>query len=139
MSSILDPSERIYDVSRAEYGDVIRTNLLGLKDSPVISMDSGDLVGIPRRLLDGRIAKKTTAQTVDNVPVTLPLDVKVVGYDHLQAYGVSAEQQTLMFQNWNKNLTAAERQAYIDQYTAVDLNDSAAVAAFLDLMIAALS
>ena len=116
------------------FGNIQRTSVLGLANSPVIGLDTGRSVayfGAQRTKVVDAVEQKDIAT---GTSVAVPLDVKTVGYEQLTQLGVPADQQTAALLKWDQ-LSADARATHISQWLAVDKTDTSAVTTFVtDLM-----
>lgn len=138
MTTFFNVGERVFDATKNEYGTVVRNNLLGLKDCPVIVLDNDSLRGFAGTRRDEDVVLPSTGKTVSGSAIELPLDVRTIGNEELIAYGVDESVRTAMFAQF-RALPAATQQSYVDQWNSVDKSDETALHAFLDGMLAALS
>lgn len=120
------------------FGAVLRPSFLGLKDAPVIEMDDGSLVAYAGAPVLSEIVPVATGKSLDDKTVSVPLDVKTVGTDTLNAMGIDAAVQAQMFQKFLK-LPKTNRQGYADQWTAVSGGTADQKKQFVDAMVLALS
>jgi hypothetical protein len=129
---------RLYVQDAAEYGDAVRTNILGLANTPVITLDGGSTVSYfgPNRAKVVDAAKKQSLIT--GASVSLPVDVKMVGRDQLNALGIPADQQTAMFSKWIA-LNDAQRTQFLSSWNGLDKSDADEVRQFVQSMVEALS
>ncbi|KAG5188950.1 hypothetical protein JKP88DRAFT_287033 [Tribonema minus] len=132
------PGARAYIKPDDFYGDVVRTTVLNLANSPVVQRDDGKLRAFMGQEVAEVVNKETKSDGVETVD-DLPLDVRMVGIELMSAMGIPQETQALMFNNWLSKLTKEQRTAYTTQFAAVDTNDAAAVGAFITAMTAALT
>ena len=129
---------RCFTVDRQEFGSIQRTNVLGCKLSPFVqmTMDDGTVRGYA-----GEYAREKTVDpkaTGKGVPVTLPLDVKGVGFQYLSGMGVSAEQQVALFRAW-RALAPAVQASYTSQWDNLDKDDAGALAGWINNLVQFLS
>lgn len=139
MSAIdIEPGARVYAQDAAQYGDTTRSSILGLSSTPVIALDDGATVayfGPNRAKVVDAVKKK---QIMDGTPVTLPLDVKMVGRDQLNALGITPEQQASMFAKWMA-LSDTQRSGYLAAWTALDKSNADELLQFVQSMVESLS
>ena len=128
---------RLYVQDAAEYGDAVRTNVLGLANTPVIALDGGSTVSYfgPNRAKVVDASKKKSITT--GATVSLPVDVKMVGRDQLNALGIPADQQTAMFSKW-MTLSDAQRTDFLSTWNGLDKSDADEVRQFVQSMVEAL-
>lgn len=139
MSGIdVTPGSRLYVQDAAEYGDAVRTNILGLANTPVIALDGGSTVTYfgPNRAKVVDASKKQSLVT--GASVSLPVDVKMVGRDQLNALGIPADQQAAMFSQW-MSLSDAQRTDFLSKWNGLDKSDADEVRQFVQSMVEALS
>lgn len=130
---------RAFVPAHGQFADVVRTDFLGLKDSPVVHMDDGTMVAFAgQRVLTDLVDKDTGKNGLDE-SVALPLDVKVVGIGALTGFGVDPATQTAMFAQWMTALTPDQRATYTQQWEAALAAGGDQLTQFLSGMVAALS
>jgi hypothetical protein len=121
-----------------DFGTVQRTNLLKLRNTPVVLLDDGSA----RAFAGGRRSEvvdvASKADVLGNPVTSVPLDVFAVGATQLTEYGVPAAQQTSIFKKW-RSLPDAQKKVFVDQWEEVETSDQAALNAFLQMMIDNLS
>jgi hypothetical protein len=130
--SHVGPGVRAYLKNDGLFGEVVRTNLFNLANAPVILRDDGVVEAFVGQKVVEVVNKTTGSDGVETV--TVPLDVRVVGTQVLNAFGVPAEEQASMFTKFVTKLTRAQRDAYASAFAALDSADTAAVSAFVDQM-----
>jgi len=128
--------DRAYLKSSGLFGDVTRTNLLNLANSPVLLRDDGVQVAFAGDETHEVVNKVTASDGVGSV--TVPVDVRLVGVQLLTQAGVSAATQATMFDNFVK-LTKGERDTYVAAFEAVDQSKPDEVRAFLNSMVQGLT
>lgn len=137
--SFVNVGDRTYMSNHGSFGDVVRTSFLGLQNAPVMMTDAGNLVGIAGPLASTSIYMASTGKNENNENISLPVDVKIVGIEQLNAHGLSAAIQGEMFAKW-LGLTDEKRQEYLSQWTSVTAsNDKVQLSSFLDAMKSALA
>jgi hypothetical protein len=138
MSAIdVTPGSRLYVQDAAEYGDAVRINILGLANTPVITLDGGSTVSYfgPNRAKVVDASKKQSLIT--GALVSLPVDVKMVGRDQLNALGIPADKQTAMFSKWIA-LSDAQRTQFLSTWNGLNKSDADEVRQFVQSMVEAL-
>lgn len=128
--------DRAYLKSSGLFAEVTRTNLLNLRDSPVLLRDDGQLVAFAGDATHEVVNKSTASDGVGSV--TVPVDVRVIGIHLLTQAGVSAETQASMFNNFVR-LPKSERDTYVAAFEAVDQSKPEEVRAFLNNMVQGLT
>lgn len=131
------PGDRAYIKSDELFGEVTRTHILGLENSPVILRDDGRYVAFVGEKTSLVVNKETASDGVGTF--TTPLDVRLVGIELLTAHGVPQETQALMFTNFVTKLSKAQRAGYTAQFDSVDASQPDQLKGFLDAMVAALT
>lgn len=129
---------RVFVVDRSEFGNTTRP-FLGIEGSKVVVADSGVSAGYAGRPALEAVVYTTTGKNLLDKSFPLPLDFRIVGIQIMTALGISIETQTTMFENFMTNYTATQRAGFIAAFEAVDPNDSAAVAAFVNQMLTLLT
>ena len=130
---------RTYIPSNEGFGSVSRTSFLGLKNSPVVTMDDGSVIALAGQAALKDVVPTATKKNALNEEVNLPLDIRVVGIDLLTAHGVDADTQALMFSNYITKLSKAQRAQYTAAFDNIDQSDPAKLTEFLDNMVATMS
>lgn len=138
--SLIEPGKRPYVTSKNMYGEITRTNMLGLLSAPIMTMDDNTLVGFAGAPVKTDLVDPVTKKNLmDDEFDSLPLDVRDIGRAQLTAHGVSAETQTLMFSNFMTYLTQEQRDQYTAQWMGVNASgDAVQISSFIDAMVAAL-
>jgi hypothetical protein len=128
--------DRAYLKKAGLFGDVQRTTMLNLPNSPVLLRDDGLLVGYVGDDTHDIVNKTTASDGLTSVDV--PLDVRVIGIQLLTQHGTSEEVQAKMFTKF-VSLPKSERDTFVAAFEAVDQSNVAEVNAFLDNMVAGLT
>ncbi|KAG5184077.1 hypothetical protein JKP88DRAFT_244946 [Tribonema minus] len=138
--SLLQVGKRPFIPSKAMFGEVKRTNMLGLSNAPVLQLDDDSLAGFAGEPVKTELYDPVTKKNaLDDLIATVPLDVRALGRVQLTAAGIPQDQQTIMFRNFMTKLTEAQRDAYKAQFVAAQASgDPAQLQAFLSMMVAAL-
>ncbi|KAG5183096.1 hypothetical protein JKP88DRAFT_273071 [Tribonema minus] len=125
---------RAFVADVGDFGDVIRTDLLGLDEAPVVSMDDGTLRGAVGAAAKEKVINAETGKDGFEAPYEVPLDVRTVGIAQLTAHGVPLETQAAMFDNWRTKLTAGQKQSSMQAWAAASQGSPEEVQAFLEGM-----
>lgn len=135
----LSQGTRTFVVDIEEFGDVVRTNMLGLTSAPVVVADDQTLKGACGQRAKENVVIVASKKNLLDVTVTVPVDVRIVGIAQLTAAGVPSATQALMFDNWRTKLIRADRLAYTVQWEAASAGTPAEAAAFVQLMVTTLT
>jgi hypothetical protein len=130
----IQPGARLYAQDAAQYGDAVRANMLGLSNTPAIALDGGATVayfGTDRAKVVDAVKKK---KITDGTTVSLPLDVKTVGKDQLNALGIPAAQQESMFSKWIA-LSDSQRSDFLAAWNRLDKSNADEVRQFVQSMV----
>lgn len=128
---------RVYVKPIGEYGYALRP-MLGFANSEVVQSDDGRLLGFAGTKVATDIVDPTTGRDGLNNTYPLPLDFRVVGISIMTAKGIPTQTQGIMFENFMR-FPRQQRQAYVEQFEAIDSNDPVAVDAFVNAMLAILT
>lgn len=137
-SQAVNVGERTYLPTVDDFGNVERTSFLGLTDAYVVTMDDGTSVGLAGSVVKTDLVPTATKKSLDNTDVTVPLDVRMVGIDALNAAGIVADVQAVMFEKFRK-LEKTTKQQYSDQWIAASSGTSQQKQDFIAQMVKALS
>lgn len=139
MSAIdVSPGSRLYAADAGQFGNAMRANVLGLTNTPAIVLDDGTTVAYfgPRRANVVDVAKKK--KITDGSSASVPLDVKMVGKDQLDALGIPADQQTSMFAKWTA-LSDSQRSEFLAKWSGLDKSNADEFRQFVQSMVDTLS
>lgn len=133
----LTTGERTFLKDAQLYGTKVRT-LLGLQDSAVVVADDGTARGYFGEEAKVELVKAETKEDGLGNALELPLDFRSVGIAVLSASGVPEDTQIKMFKKF-MTFPKDQRDAYVAQYEALDLNNYQDVQAFVQNMTSLLS
>jgi hypothetical protein len=128
--------DRAYLKAEGLFGEVTRTTLLALPNSPVLLRDDGKVVAFAGEKVHEVVNKQTASDGITTIP--LPVDVRVIGIQLLNQRGVGEDIQATMFRNFVA-LPRAQRDTFVAAFEAVDTSNPAELNAFLDNMVAGLT
>lgn len=131
---------RIWLADVGAYGTIARTNVLGCKVSPFVTLqlDDGSYRGYAGAYaLQMAVDAASGSNGVGEAWDALPLDVKMVGYRVLSSMGFPTDQQVALMYNWVA-LPSASQAAYVSAWAAVDQSNLASVQGYASNLVGAL-
>ena len=137
-SNLVAPDSRAFVTDKSYFGNVQRTNVLGLSYAPEITLDSTVTVAYFGANSTSQIVNAATGLNGNGETFPLPLDVKMIGYEYLSQMGVSATQQEAMLAAWLALPPEVSKQ-YTDDWEALDKTDVSSITAFVSGLMALLS
>lgn len=90
---------RVYISSKKMFGEVVRTTMLGT-DSVVVQCDDGSLQAACGEDVLDEVVDKATSKNGRGNNKTLPTDVKVIGPQVLESFGVDEQTRAALFQKF---------------------------------------
>jgi hypothetical protein len=131
-------SDRAFALDKGLYGNVARRNVLGLANAPELVLDDTNRVAYFGRNVVEKIVDPQTGHDGLGVEHSLPLDVKIIGYQVLTQFGYTAEQQEGLMAAWLV-MPQAQKDDYSAQWKVLDTTDIPAVTAFVTSLVTALT
>lgn len=129
---------RVYLADKEVYGNKIRP-LFGIPNSAIVMGDDGNKYGLVGPDYESNVVDPTTKLTPSGQTVPVPLDFRKVGIEIMGQFGVPHETQVAMFDKFMTDYSKEERDAFVESFEALDPEDTEAVQAFVDQMVAMLT
>lgn len=127
----MEANTRTFVVDKVLFGNLVKPNNLGLKSfSPYIRLDNNETRGYFGKDAEKKVADAASGTTLEGTKVSLPLDVKLTGYQYLTQLGVPPSEQEAAMLKWLA-LPSQVQEALISQWEALNKSDAAAVSAFV--------
>lgn len=114
---------RVYISSKKMFGEVVRTRMLGT-DAVVVQCDNGSLQAACGEDILDEIVDKSTLKNGRGKNKTLPTDVKVIGPQVLETFGVDERTRATLFQKF----MVLEESVQLEKATYWEKNKDDAVA-----------
>lgn len=96
---MVSKGSRVFVKSVKMFGEVTKMGALGT-DAVVVKCDDGSLHVMCGENVKGDIVEKDTSKDGNGVEVPLPIDVRVIGPDILESFGVDEQTRATLFQKF---------------------------------------